>query len=73
MKSQPNQGRSINRIFFTGPDSPQKSFPSDIGETATLEEEFHGDHDEDWIVVRDHGGKEVERWNARMLEGIRWQ
>jgi hypothetical protein len=33
--------------------------------------EYHGDHDDDWVVVY-KDGKEVERFNCRYLERIEW-
>jgi hypothetical protein len=38
--------------------------------------EFHGDYDMDWIVMKlrdgSPSGKEVERYNCRFIVGIVW-
>jgi hypothetical protein len=72
MKSNPNQDRLIKVIFFSDELGSSIPFPGTLNRTARLVSEFHGDHDEDWVLVFDASGAEVERWNARMLAGIEW-
>ena len=72
MNSNPNQNRLVKVIFFPDELNSSISFPGVLNRTARLVSEFHGDHDEDWVLVFDASGVEVERWNARMLAGIEW-
>jgi len=72
MKMNPNQGRLVKEIFFSDELGSSIKFPGVLNRTARLVSEFHGDHDEDWVLVFDASGVEVERWNARMLSGIEW-
>lgn len=70
-----NHGRYVSMVTFP----PAKGeFRSSWGpsedEVFVLQNEFHGDHDEDWVVVLDKNNtwREIRRYNVRYLESITW-
>ena len=74
MEGQRNIGRKVKACFW--PDSGNETgrclFANQHGAgSLELRQEFHGDHDEDWIVEM-VDGKEISRHNPRFMETIQW-
>jgi hypothetical protein len=43
---------------------------SEPGNWLYLENFYHGDHDEDWIVARDDAQREIARYSPRCMSAI---
>lgn len=43
---------------------------SEPGHWLYLENFYHGDHDEDWVIARDDAQREIARYNPRHLSAI---
>lgn len=70
-----NHGKRIKEFWWPEDEMEtgrcMKSCPSMQIELAN---EFHGDHDEDWIVVKNPTtGREISRHNPRYMESIIWE
>ena len=64
-------GKVVDRFRLDGDDlGKYEHVPP--GTTLTCEQNFHGDHDTVWIVAREAGGHEVQRWNVRSVVTIIW-
>lgn len=66
-----NDGRAIKSIWWNGVNGDERRVP-ETGQKLIFHTEFHGDHDEDWILLYDTNGKEIERHNARFVASIIW-
>ena len=64
-----NVRRPVAKIWFGG--DTQEVYVPFPDESLLWVEEFHGDHDETWVLVLVEGA-EVRRWNTRYLSGIEW-
>jgi hypothetical protein len=74
MTSNPNNGREIKQVFWpvTEPEKGRCLVADGYGcGRLTLACEYHGDHDEDWIIET-RNGVEVARHNVRYVETIQW-
>lgn len=72
--SHPNHLRIIQSFMVDCDENgnPQ-TFPSGTGYVYVFENDYHGDHDENWIVGRATAdGKEHERWSAKHAAHIVW-
>lgn len=66
-----NNHRKVAYYLLPPCDSPETIKPSEGG-TIVLENNFHGDNDEDWLVSYDSTGKEIHRSNAHWVIFIKW-
>lgn len=68
-----NDNRKIAWVFWPDTENEQGRYVQSGGESGQLMmiNEYHGDHDEDWIVqIKD--GVEIARYNPRFVESITW-
>ena len=66
-----NNGRRVAYYLIPPCDSPETVRPPEGGKIV-LENRFHGDNDEDWLVSYDSAGGEVHRWNVHWVMFIQW-
>lgn len=65
--------REVKKIWWSGTDGDAVQEPdTGQGHRMVMKNEFHGDHDEDWICLIDESGKEIERHNPRFIASIVW-
>ena len=65
-------GKLISRIIF----SPESSYQicelrSDGVRQLSLSATHHGEYDQFWVIEKE-GGREVRRYNPRLIETIEW-
>ncbi len=66
-----NDGREIAMVWFLSANGDECKRPDD-GEKIIFRNEFHGDHDEDWVCIY-KGETETERHNPRFISSIIWR
>ena len=69
-----NDGREVKEIWFDGANECTRDgiiISSDYT-TMICHNEFHGDHDIDWICVYDND-EEIERHNCKYIASIIWK
>ncbi len=66
-----NNGRQVAWYGVPPCDSPEIIKPPEGGKII-LENRFHGDNDEDWLVSYDSAGKEIHRSNAHWVMFVQW-
>lgn len=65
----PNDGRIIRQAWFSGENGNRVI--AKPGQVLKFKNEFHGDHDIDWVIAEENG-REIYRHNARYLATIEW-
>lgn len=67
-------GKKIERIIFSPESSYQiMTLESGSGHQLSLSATYHGDHDQFWVVeTLEPEGKEIARYNPRLIETIIW-
>lgn len=63
-----NNGRAVSEIIF----ERAVSIKASDTQTLTYLVEYHGDRDELWVLVKQHG-VETARWNTRYIAAIVWE
>jgi hypothetical protein len=67
-----NEGRLVRQAHTTL-NGNEFIIKPEIGQVVICENEFHGDHDEDWLVVRTViERRELGRYNTRFVSCIVW-
>jgi hypothetical protein len=62
-----NENRKIKAIYF--PNGNRMLSKPEM--QLMMTNDFHGEHDEDWIVALSNG-VEISRYNPRFVESIDW-
>lgn len=50
----------------------ERAWAEHPGEFAEMQNDFHGDHDTDWIIIFNDKGEELRRFRAEALLSIVW-